>query len=223
MDAQLGSWHSQEYVEDWLGEDVIADLLSLPRRISVELVSDAGIDVTHVVDLGSGHGPYLELFLRSFPSARGTWVDSSEAMEKVARERLADLGDRVRFVLADVERLGEVEVEPAEVVISSRALHHLSPEALAAVYRAIGGVVVPGGFVFNLDHVGAPGDWEQAYRRIRDQFTPPRKRELRPHRHDYPLPTAEAHMRCATDAGFVAPDIPWRAFYTALIAARKPA
>src|SRR5919197_3336000 len=120
MDAQLGSWHSQEYVEDWLGEDVIADLLSLPRRISVELVADAGIDVAHIVDLGSGHGPYLELFLRTFPSARGTWVDSSAAMLEHAREQLAVHGERVRFVLTDAERLDEAGLEPADVILSSR-------------------------------------------------------------------------------------------------------
>src|SRR4051812_41608598 len=119
MDTELGSWHSPEYVADWVGDDVIEDMLSLPRKISVALVVDAGISVSHVVDLGAGHGPYLDLFLRSFPEARGTWVDSSEAMEELAREKLADLGDRVSFVLADVERLDEVELEPAEVAISS--------------------------------------------------------------------------------------------------------
>src|ERR1051325_11159737 len=113
MSAELGSWHSADYVGDWLGEAVIATLLELPRRISLELVADAGIDVSHVVDLGSGHGPYLELFLSSFPDARGTWVDSSEAMEEVARERLAPFGERVRFVLADVAELARNSLEPA--------------------------------------------------------------------------------------------------------------
>jgi len=222
METELGTWHSEDYVAQWVGEDVIADMLSLPRRISIALVADAEIAVTHVVDVGSGHGPYLELFLRSFPNARGTWVDSSEAMEELAREKLAPFGDRVRFLVADAERLDETELDPAEVVVSSRALHHFSPESLARVYRAIHDLLVPGGFAFNLDHVGAPGDWEQRYRRIRQQFTGPRKRGLKPHRHDYPLAPADDHMAYAAGAGFDAPDTPWRSFYTALIAARKP-
>src|SRR5919202_1192228 len=197
METELGSWHSPDYASDWVGEDVVANMLSLPRKISVALVADAAIDVTHVVDLGAGQGPYLELFLRSFPNARGTWIDSSEAMEELAREKLAALGDRVRFVVGDVERLDELDVDPADVVVSSRALHHFSPESLARVYGAIHELVVPGGFVFNLDHVGAPGDWEQVYRRIRKQFTGPRKRELKPHRHDYPLAPASDHVAYA--------------------------
>src|SRR3954454_13195519 len=103
METELGSWESSEYVGEWLGEDVIAGLLELPRRISLALVQDSGLEVGHVVDLGSGHGPYLELLLDAFPDARGTWVDSSPPMEEEARERLARFGARVRYVLADVQ------------------------------------------------------------------------------------------------------------------------
>jgi SAM-dependent methyltransferase len=220
---QLGSWHSEDYVAEWVGDDVIADMLSLPRKISAALVVDAQIPVRHVLDLGSGHGPYLELFLRTFPQARGTWLDFSEAMEELAREALAEFGDRVTFVVADAEQLADVELEPADVVVSSRALHHFSPASLAAVYRAAFDRTTPGGFVFNLDHVGAPGELEQAYRRVRDQFTGPRKRPLKPHRHDYPLARADQHLAWMAEAGYVHGDTPWRTLYTALMGARKPA
>src|SRR4051794_4348120 len=136
MSAELGSWESSEYVGEWLGEDVIAELLELPRRISLALVQDSAVDVRHVVDLGSGHGPYLELFLDAFPEAHGTWVDSSAAMQDEAVARLGRFGDRVRYVLADVQALPGLE--HASVVVSSRALHHLSHDSLASLYRAVG-------------------------------------------------------------------------------------
>src|ERR1051326_8785233 len=109
MTEQLESWHSPDFAAQWTGEDVLAGVLELPRRISVAIAQDAGLSVSHVVDLGAGHAPYLELYLRSFPEARGTWVDSSEAMEDLARKRLGRLGDRVTFVVGDLERLDEVE------------------------------------------------------------------------------------------------------------------
>lgn len=220
--SELGSWQEAGYVGEWLGEDVVATLLDVPRRISLALLEDAGVEVSHVVDLGSGHGPYLELLLDAYPAARGTWVDSSAPMEEAARERLAHLGDRVRFVLADVRDLGGAGIGPASVVVSSRALHHLSHEEHAALYRTIHELLEPGGFLFNLDHVGAPGELEQAYRRIRGRFTGERRTALRPHRHDYPLVPVEQHARWLTEAGFEDPDAPWRMLYTALIAARKP-
>ena len=218
---RLESWHSGAYVADWVGEDVLADLLELPRRISAALVEDAGLDVGHVVDLGSGHGPYLALFLQTFPDARGTWVDSSEAMAEHARERLAEFGERVRFVLADVERLEDAELGHADVVLTSRVLHHFSPESLQRLYRNVHDLLAEDAFLFNLDHVGAPGDWEQRYRRIRQQLIGARKTSLAPHRHDYPLSTTTDHLRWIAEAGFATADVPWRTLYTSLIVARK--
>jgi SAM-dependent methyltransferase len=222
-DIELESWHSASYAAQWAGEDVISNMLELPRQISAAIVGDAGIEVQHVVDLGAGPGVYLELFLDTFPQARGTWVDSSEAMLELGRAKLGDrFGDRVAYVVHDVEALEGAAIEPADAVISSRALHHFSPESLAHVYRAIHELVRPGGFVINLDHVGAPGDWEQVYRRVRKQFTGDRKQKLAAHRHDYPLALADSHMEWMSAAGFGAPDTPWRTFYTALVLARKP-
>ena len=138
----MGSWESAEYVGQWLGEDVIADMLVLPRRISLALVEDAGIDVTHVVDLGSGHGPYLAEWLEACPQARGTWVDVSEPMQAEAREQLARFGDRITYVLTDVEELASAGIDLLALrelmghanPETTAAYVHLSPETLAAEY-----------------------------------------------------------------------------------------
>ncbi|MGZ4388228.1 MAG: class I SAM-dependent methyltransferase [Gaiellaceae bacterium] len=221
MSEALESWHSAEYAAAWAGEDVIANMLELPRRLSTAIVADAGIEVGHVIDVGSGPGVYLDHFLRAVPGATGTWTDSSEAMLDLAKERLRGFGDRVAYELVDAERLDEASLPQADVVVSSRVLHHFSPESLARVYRAVHGKLAPGGFFFNLDHVGAPGDWEKAYRHVRDQITGPRKKRLAPHRHDYPLAPTDAHLGWAREAGFADPDAPWRTLYTALILARR--
>jgi SAM-dependent methyltransferase len=218
----LGSWRSSSYAAEWASDDVLAGLLELPRRISTALVADAGLEVRRVIDLGSGQGTYLEHFLEAFPDARGAWVDTNEAMRELAGERLARFGDRVDYLLGDVELLGGLDLDAADVVTSSRVLHHFAAESLARVYRAAHDLLVPGGFLFNLDHVGAPGDWDRRYRRIRERFTGPRKRELKPHRHDYPLASPEDHLESICGAGFDTPDVAWRTFYTVLLVARRP-
>jgi SAM-dependent methyltransferase len=220
-EQQLESWHSASYAAEWAGEDVVADLLLLPRRISAAIV-DAGVAPEHVIDLGSGPGAYLEVFLQAFPQARGTWTDSSEAMRELGEQGLAAFGDRVAYEIVDVERLADATLEPADVVVTSRVLHHFSSETLQQVYRAVFDVLRPGGFFFNLDHIGPPAEWEQVYRRIRDQFTGGRKRALAPHRQDHPFPKVSDQLAWAEAVGFETPDTPWRTFYTALIAARKP-
>ena len=218
--GQIGSWQSAEYVGRWAGDDVVGRMLETPRRISIALARDAGVDVRHVVDLGSGEGPFLAECLRAFEAARGTWHASSEPMLERARQRLAEFGDRVTFVVAAAEELESAGVEPADVVVSSRALHHLIPEELEQTYRAVRRLVRPGGWFFNLDHVGSADDWEHRYRRIREQFTGRRRETLQPHREDEPLHPVADHLLWLERAGFGAVDVPWRLLYTALLAAR---
>lgn len=218
-----GTWSSEEFVAEWVGQDVLSDMLTLPRQISAALIADAGVPVSHAIDLGAGPGAYLQTLLESFRGARGTWIDTSTTMETVARERLADVGDRVTFRLGDIEALRALELEPAEVVVTSRVVHHLSPESIQDFYRGVHDLLEPGGFFFNLDHFAAPAEWEERYRRIRRQFTGKPKRDIPPHRHDFPFSRIEAHLGWLGEAGFETVDVPWRTFYTALLAARKRA
>lgn len=221
MSEQIGSWKSSSYAVDWASDDVLAPLLELPRRISVALARDSALDVSCVADLGAGQGTYLEFFLNAFREARGVWIDSNEGMRQLAEERLSPFGDRIDFVLGDVEALDELELPDVDVMTTSRVLHHFTGESLQRVYRAAHELLRPGGLLFNLDHVGAPGDWDARYRRVREQFTGPRKAELKPHRENHPLPSADAHLDLIARAGFEAPDIAWRMFYTVLLVARR--
>jgi trans-aconitate methyltransferase len=218
-----GSWQSGVYTAAWAAEDVMAPVLELPRQISAALVADTGIEVRHVVDLGSGPGSYLAYMLGMFPEARGTWVDGSAAMLEMARSELAPVAERITFVVAELEELDAAAIEPADVVVSSRALHHLSPGSLAVVYRSIAAILRPGGLVFNLDHVGSPDDyWQGTYRRLRGQFVGRRRKRLEAHRQDGPLPPAEMHLESMTAAGLLYADVPWRLLMTALLVAQKP-
>jgi SAM-dependent methyltransferase len=196
-------------------------MLELPRRISAAIVADVGIDVRHVIDIGSGPGVYLARFLHAFPEARGTWTDASAAMLGLAREQLRDLADRVTFELVDAERLSGAKLAQADVIVTSRVLHHFSRESLARLYRVVYELLMPGGFFFNLDHIGAPGDWERVYRGVRTRLIGERAKPLAAHRHEYPLATLDDHLSWARAAGFADTDAPWRTLYTALILARR--
>jgi tRNA (cmo5U34)-methyltransferase len=218
--GQIGSWQSAEYVGQWAGDDVMGRLLETPRRISTALLRDDSAEVGHVVDLGSGEGPYLAHVLLEYPEARGTWLDPSEPMLARARDALAEFGDRISFVVASAEELASSGIDAADVVVSSRALHHLTPASLGRCYHEVRALLRTGGWFFNLDHVGSAGDWEPRYRRIRDEFTGTRRQRLERHREDEPLHDAREHVRWLEEAGFTAVDVPWRTLYTALLAAR---
>ena len=205
----------------WEAGDALGDVLALPRAVSVSLVADSGHAVRRVVDLGAGPGAFLEAFLDAFPGAAGTWIDSSAPMAERAEERLGRFGDRVRLVRADVRRADALGAGPADVVVSSRVIHHFEPETIRVIYGAAFDRLRPGGFLFNLDHVGPPPEWEPRYRRVRTRFVPGRG-DRPPHGHDAPPQPLEDHLAWLAEAGFEPPDVPWRLFFTALIAARKP-
>lgn len=223
MSDELASWDSPDYVQQWAEEDVLADLLMLPRQMSVALVVDDGLKVERVVDLGSGPGAFLELFLDAFPSASGIWVDGSDAMLELAQRNLERYRERVRFDVADVSEPATLELGEPDVVTTSRLVHHFDAATIKQVYAVVYAQLTPGGFFFNLDHFGAAPGWEQRLRAIRSILIPRRSEPLQPHRHNHPHRTIPEHLDWLVAAGFEPPDIVWKSFHTALIGASKPA
>ncbi|HVR78396.1 MAG TPA: methyltransferase domain-containing protein [Acidimicrobiia bacterium] len=211
-------WASPEYVEHWLRHDTQTELLRLPMEIAAALAGE--IPVTRVIDLGSGSGRFLDRLLRAFPTADGMWVDSSDRMAEVAREELAPLGDRVRFVLGDASRPEDLDLGPADIVATSRMVHHFAPEQIRRIYRWAANALGGRGYFFNLDHYGSPPGWETRYRAIRPTIFGGAARQPDGHAHDHPFSPLTEHLEWMRAAGFDSSDIAWKAFYTALLVGR---
>ncbi|MBW3619292.1 MAG: class I SAM-dependent methyltransferase [Actinobacteria bacterium] len=215
------SWASPEYVAEWIGQDVIEDVLRLPRSISVGLVADDDLAVERVIDLGAGPGAYLEAFLTAFPAAEGVWIDASEPMEEAARTRLASFGDRVVFRQADASRPDALDLPPAQVITTSRMVHHFPADAIERLYRTVHDALTPGGWFFNLDHLGSPDGWEPRYRRVRSQLIARSRDPKDRHAHDHPFHPVSDHLAWLRSAGFATPDVAWKTFFSALLVGRR--
>lgn len=214
-------WASAATALEWAEGDRLGGLLGLPRLLAITVAAADLGRVRHVVDVGSGPADFLALALERFPDARGTWIDVSPAMEPLARARLGELTGRVQFAVTGLDRLTEVAGGgTADLIISARVTHHLDEAGLAAFYRQAAAVLRPGGWLANLDHVTLAEPWAGRLRHARAQLVPANPST---HRHDYPLPTASQHTDALTAAGFTDLDTPWRAFYSVLFLARKPA
>jgi ubiquinone/menaquinone biosynthesis C-methylase UbiE len=148
-------WHSKDYVTEWIVRDAARDperrpllqqMLSFapfPREADIE-----------VLDVGAGYGAVSEEVLPGFPAARITLQDYSQPMLDRAHQRLADHSDRLRYVLCDLtdpswpQHVGG----PFDLAVSAIALHNLrDPEKIFACYRAIHGLLKPGGCFLNCD------------------------------------------------------------------------
>ncbi|MGY1496310.1 class I SAM-dependent methyltransferase [Streptomyces sp. QTS52] len=98
-----------------------------------------------IVDAGSGPGIISGFFAEAFPEARVVAADSSAALLERARENAERLGTADRFSTVEAELpdgLRELEY-PADLVWSSRAVHHVGDQR--AALTALAAVLAPGG------------------------------------------------------------------------------
>jgi SAM-dependent methyltransferase len=113
-----------------------------------------------VLDLACGPGAISQRLVERIPSAEVLALDTDPVLLAIAEGALGTLGGRVTWIKDDLtdpawadrlsKRLGG---RLLDAVLSSTALHWVSPGVLASVYRVLGGVLRPGGIFLNADHM----------------------------------------------------------------------
>jgi SAM-dependent methyltransferase len=215
------AWRRADYANAWVERDDRIDLLELPRAIAATVVHHDRPQSAIAVDIASGPGTFLAVFLDELPEAKGIWQDASDSMQAHARERLARFGDRVAFKPGDMTDLAGCGIPSGvDVIVTSRAAHHLDREGLHAFYAEAASLLLPGGWLVNLDHIGPADVWDKRLRAVRPRFVANAGTET-PHHHNYPLTSVEDHLDGFRLAGVTDVEIVWRAFYTCLFMGRK--
>lgn len=214
-------WSDAATAEGWVAGDNLETMLALPRGIVASLVARDGAPVRRVLDVASGPGGFLEAMLDRFPEAEGIWFDVSETMRQHAEARLARFAPRVRYVEGDMARLESSDLPgDLDLVVSSRASHHLLVDELAGFYAGAARLMRPGAWIANLDHVWSEPRWEARLKASRDDFRPP-VRSGTSHPHPNPRPKLEDHLAGLEAAGITDVATPWGAFYSVLVVGRK--
>jgi tRNA (cmo5U34)-methyltransferase len=113
---------------------------------------------TTVLDLGCGDGILGRYLLQHFPAAQGIFVDFSEPMLQVVRQKVAPW-PTAQVMAADfgiptwtdsVRDCG-----PLDVVVSGFAIHHQPDDRKQAIYAEVYDLLRPGGVFLNLEHVAS--------------------------------------------------------------------
>ncbi len=79
-----------------------------------------------ILELGSGPGFLAEQILKYLPNATYTMLDFSAAMHNLARRRLGNSPQSVRFVLANFKEEGwPSSLQPFNAVVTMQAVHEL--------------------------------------------------------------------------------------------------
>lgn len=137
--------------------------------VMFEILEAAFGDGFVVVDAACGPGSLSRRLLGRFPRTKVIAVDADAMLLEMARIALAPFGDRARVLELDLsdpdwaDQAGEACValgaDAPAAVLSTTALHWLSPGALAEFYGAVGDMLAPGGVVMNGDHMRFDARW----------------------------------------------------------------
>ena len=111
--------------------------------------------VGRVLDLGTGDGIMLAMVLDVRPGAAGVALDFSAEMLGRARERFAGVPG-VEVVEHDLDDPLPASLDRFDLVVSSFAIHHCTPERQRALYAEVFGLLEPGGMFANMEHVASP-------------------------------------------------------------------
>lgn len=137
--------------------------------VMFEILAQTFGDGFTVIDAACGPGSLSLRLLDRFPAAHVIAVDADVMLLEMARVALAPHAGRVRVVEADLadpvwtakvlDAARSMSAPPPLALVSTTALHWLSPGDLAEFYGAAGGMLQPGGIVMNGDHMRFDSRW----------------------------------------------------------------
>ena len=153
-------------VEVWQLAPVAEQFLSIRAGIPLAqeqivmmlaILSSRNGTVENFLDLGCGDGILGASILGRFPAARGVLADFSEPMLTQAREKLASVGPQLEFLDVDYSTPAWTglmkDAAPFDAIVSGYSIHHQPDERKREIYAEIFGLLRPGGWFVNVEHI----------------------------------------------------------------------
>jgi SAM-dependent methyltransferase len=109
-----------------------------------------------LLDIGGGHGSYSARLAERYPTLTATVLDLPGSAA-IGRELIAAAGLADRVLFRDGDATTADLGTGYDAVLCFNLVHHLAPDAAAALFRRIGGALKPGGTLAVLDVFAEPG------------------------------------------------------------------
>ena len=158
QDSYQQSWQGQERAQKY---EQRADLV-LPKRqemlsLILQLIPFGRDEPLRVLDLGTGTGVPAQRVLQDFPRANVICVDKSAEMMEIGCAKLAEYGDRVRFVQADLKDSAWNNGLPHEfdAIVSALAFNLLMDKAKQRLFAQCYKMLKPHGYLVFSDRLRA--------------------------------------------------------------------
>ncbi len=153
-------WQKPELVETFIndvrgGVPYAADQIAIMLRV----LAASGTPVRRVADLGCGAGVLARAVLAAHPGAELVLIDFSEPMLEAARAAFSADAVAAVVVRGDLAepawRDGVAGHGPFDAITSGYAIHHLADARKRELYAEIFGLLAPGGWFINVEHVAS--------------------------------------------------------------------
>ncbi|PZG23365.1 class I SAM-dependent methyltransferase [Nonomuraea aridisoli] len=109
-----------------------------------------------VLDLACGPGSIADRVLGRLPGSRVVATDYDPVLTRLAETVLGEYGERATVIDADLAEPGwsrHFATWRFDAVLTSTALHWLSPRQLLGVYTELAAILPPGAILLNADHL----------------------------------------------------------------------
>jgi SAM-dependent methyltransferase len=150
-------WKQAAIVERYLSFHAAIPLAREQIGVMLTLLATRPEPVRSFIDLGCGDGILGAALLDKYPQSRGVLADFAELMLDQARVQLKDYGPQLQFVnldYADPAWVDALKVSaPFDAIVSRYSIHHQPDERKRAIYTDIFGLLAPGGWFINIEHI----------------------------------------------------------------------
>jgi tRNA (cmo5U34)-methyltransferase len=152
----VDDWLNPDFARNW---DAGADVGNPTRAPQLDLVRSLVAAEyrtgTTILDLGAGSGQVEALLLAARPDARIVAVDSSPAMLGLARERLANFGDKVELVAGDFAQPERLTLPARDygIALLIQTLHHVPHDRKRRLLALLAQTLLPGALLVLMDRL----------------------------------------------------------------------
>lgn len=150
-------WKQAAIVERFLSFHAAIPLAREQIGVMLALLATREEPVRSFIDLGCGDGILGAALLHVYPESQGIMADFAELMLDQARIQLKDYAAQLRFMNLDYADPPWVdamqESGPFDAIVSRYSIHHQPDERKRAIYADIFGLLAPGGWFINIEHI----------------------------------------------------------------------
>lgn len=155
-------WKLPDIVNRYLTYRAAIPLAQEQIGVMMSILKTREQPIENFLDLGCGDGILGASILGSYPKARGVFVDFSEPMLAQARDVLQDYDGQLAFENLDYGNPNWVThmktYVPFDAIVSGYSIHHQPHERKREVYKEIFGLLKPGGWFVNVEHVSSANE-----------------------------------------------------------------